>query len=184
MRQHKYHNLSGEDKNQLLVTCDKQGNILGEATREECHGRKGKTHLAFMAFVIDEKGRVILTKRSKNKSLWANYWDASVVSHVLPNETIEEAANRRGKEELGVDTQFKKLGAFYYFAKQGNTGENEYCYVLIGKTDQEVKANPVEIEEVKKLSFLKLKDEFEKSPEIFTPWFRIAFEKFDLVKYL
>ncbi len=178
------HNLTGEKKDQLLITCDKKGNIIGQASREDCHKGKGKTHLAFMAFVQDTGGKIILTKRSKRKSLWGEFWDASVISHVLPEETVMEAAIRRGKEELGVKVDFKDLGAFYYNAKHGDSAENEYCHVLIGKTGLTVEPNPVEISEIKKLDFNQLTDELRKHPNAFTPWFKLSLEKFDLKKCL
>lgn len=174
MKKNNFHNFAGEQKDQLLVLCDKNGNNLGTATRVECHNGKGKTHLAFMAFLYDKDGFVILTKRSKQKSLWADFWDASVVSHVLSGETPEKAAKRRGKEELGADTEFKDIGSFYYFAKHNDSAENEYCHVLIGKTDQEIFPNPVEIHSVEKITLEELKKRINSSPESFTPWLKLA----------
>ncbi|MDG7042372.1 MAG: NUDIX domain-containing protein, partial [Nitrososphaerota archaeon] len=124
------HDLKGERKNQILVVVDRMGKPVGLANRETCHTGNGKPHLAFMAFIFDTAGNIILTRRSGSKSLWSGYWDASVVSHVLPGETPETAAQRRGKEEMGVDIKFSDAGAFYYFEKYGNGAENEYCHVL------------------------------------------------------
>lgn len=179
MRKHYYHNISGEQKDQLMIVVDKHGNKLGSATRSECHNGEGKTHLAFMAFII-LKGKIILTRRSGNKSLWSGFWDASVVSHVLANETVENAAKRRGKEELGVVVNFKDLGAFYYFAKHGKSAENEYCHVLIGATKDKIHPNPVEIEEVKSVKREELAELVKKYPKSFTPWFVLAIDKIKL----
>lgn len=178
MKIHPLHDTQGEQKDQRLVLSDQQGNILGYATRKECHHGDGKTHLAFLALLFDKNGEIILTKRSEKKSLWAHFWDASVVSHVLSGETPEQATRRRGKEELGVDVSFQRHGAFYYFAKHGNSAENEYCYYLTGKTKAIIVPNPVEISEIlmmKKEEFLK---KIKEQPEEFTPWLRIAVEKF------
>ena len=182
MKRNNLHDLNGERKNQLLVLVDKKGRNLGLATREECHKGNGKTHLAFMAFVLDKDKKIILTKRAKRKSLWGGYWDVSVVSHVLPGETIEEAAERRGREELGIEVDFTNLGAFYYFEKFGEASENEYCHVLVGKSSQEIEFNPVEIEEIKKISVTELKQEIKDNQEIFTPWLKIALNKINFDK--
>lgn len=177
MKNHYLHDTAGERKDQLLITVDKSGNRIGEATREECHKGEGKTHLAFMAFLIHD-GKIVLTKRAGKKSLWAGYWDASVVSHVLSGETVKEAAHRRGKEELGAEVDFRDLGAFYYFAKHGNSAENEYCHVLVGEISEEIYPNPVEIEEKEDIPLKDLKGDIVKNPNIYTPWLILALDKY------
>ena len=178
------HNLTGEQKDQLLITVDTNGNPTGIATRAHCHEGDGITHMAFMAFVVDGNNNIVLTKRSDTKSLFAKMWDASVVSHVLPAETIEEAAKRRGREELGIDTHFFNVGAFYYFAKHGSSAENEYCHVLIGKSDEGIFINPVEISEFKKVTLEKLLEEGKSNPDLFAPWLLLSLEKIDLAKHI
>ena len=169
-----FHNITGEQKEQLLVLCDKNGKIAGTDTRENCHAGEGKTHLAFMAFVIDKDDKIVLTRRAKKKSLWGGYWDASNVSHVLPDETIEEAAYRRGKEELGIAVEFKVIGSFYYFAKHGSFCENEYCFILKGKTQYIIHPNPVEIESTKLITWKDLESDITENSHKYTPWLYLA----------
>jgi isopentenyl-diphosphate Delta-isomerase len=185
-KKHKFHDLKGESKKQMLTLVDKRtGKRIGQATREECHFGSGKPHLAFMAFILDAENDVILAKRASIKSLWANYWDSAVVSHVLENETPEISASRRAKEEMGVEMKFHDLGAFYYFAPhEGNSAENEYCHVLIGKTNEKLSPNPVEISETKKISLSDLKKELENDDTRFAPWFILAMKKFDLKMHI
>lgn len=184
MRKNHFNSLIGEQKKQLLVVTDKRGQPIGQATREECHRGNGKTHLAFMAFVIDKEGKIILTRRSKKKSLWGGFWDASVVSHILPNETPEIAAGRRGKEELGVEVEFKNIGSFYYCAKFQAGSENEYCFVLVGNSGKRYHPNPVEIDAIRRITLEELKNEVGRTPDIFTPWLKICLNKNDLVRSL
>lgn len=173
----KMHDLNGERRDQLLQLTDQKGVILGTATREVCHRGIGKTHLAFMAILINKDGKYILTKRSVKKTLWANFWDASVVSHILPGETVVEATKRRSGEELGVEADFTDLGAFVYRQKYGGSCENEYCHFLIGKTEKEIDPNPVEIGEIKSVTREELIRDLRISPQTYTPWLRIAAEK-------
>lgn len=177
---HEFHDITGERKNQILLTCDKMGSLTGKATREECHLGNGLTHLAFLAFVIDKDGFILLTKRADRKSLWANFWDASVVSHILPGESPKTAAGRRGKEELGIDTEFKDLGAFYYFARHGGSCENEYCHVLTGNYSGLVYPNPVELGQTKNLTPDKLRKDISDHPQRYTPWLKSALRKFTI----
>ena len=176
-----HHNLQGERKDQLLVLCDKKGNPLGSETREKCHKGRGKTHLAFMAFVSDKENKIILCKRNPDKSLWGGCWDATVVSHILPKETPQIASKRRSREEIGVAINLKIIGGFYYFAGQNDYSENEYCFVLSGKTEAEIFENPVEIVQTKRISLDKLRKEVINNPSEYTPWLKIALNsKIDL----
>lgn len=171
------HDLSGERKDQKLQLTDQTGTVIGCATREECHMGDGKTHLAFMALLINKDGNFILTKRSGRKSLWANFWDASIVSHVLPGETVVEAAKRRCREELGIDADFTDLGAFVYREKHGDSSENEYCHVLTGRTEDETDPNPVEISGIKPVTGEELKRDIKIHTDKYTPWLKLAVEK-------
>lgn len=184
MKKNPYHNRQGERKEQLLVLVDKNGKFQGKATREECHRGMGKTHLAFIAFIVNSSGELLLTKRSKHKSLWPLFWDAATISHVLPGETVEQAANRRGKEELGVDVDFKKISSFFYTAKYQNSSENEYCYIMLGKTQETVDPNPLEISEYKLLSLENLLNDIRLFPQQYTPWLRLALNDIKLNKAL
>lgn len=184
MDTHQFHDLKGEQRDQLLITCDKDGNPVGTATRQVCHEGEGKTHLAFMAFIYDEKGNIWMTKRCKRKSLWALFWDASTISHVLPGETVEEASRRRGREELGIDVDFRRIGEFHYFAKFDGNCENEFCYVLVGKTSDIPHANPVEVEEVKKIRASDLYEEVIHHETVYTPWLMIAVKKVEIPSVL
>jgi len=174
------HNLTGENPDQLLVLTDRSGNQIGTATRKDCHRNKGRPHLAFLAFILDRDKNIILARRSRSKSLWPSRWDATVVSHILPGESPAAAASRRGREEMGVSVRFRDIGAFYYFKKFNGSSENEYCHVLTGTTDRDVESNPVEIDSVKKIKFADLLKEIKISPDIFTPWLKIALEKTSL----
>ncbi len=53
--------------------------------------------------IFDSNNKMLIQKRTENKSSWPNMWDVSVGGHVLVNETSEAAAMRETKEELGID---------------------------------------------------------------------------------
>lgn len=55
---------------------------------------------AVYAFIIDDKGNVLLQKRSANKKLWPNLWDVTTGGHVDSREFGRQALIRETKEEL------------------------------------------------------------------------------------
>ena len=114
-------------------------NELGEftgkiATREECH-KNGLWHRAVYAFIIDNKGNILLQKRSSNKKLWPNMWDVTVGGHVDAGEFGRQALVREVKEELGVeieDKDIKYLIGSTSINEQGDIINKHYneCYLI------------------------------------------------------
>ena len=137
-------------------------NELGEFTgkiacREECH-KKGLWHRAVYAFVIDEKGNVLLQKRSSQKRLWPNLWDVTVGGHVESGEFGRQALIREVKEELGIeigDNDIKYLIGSTSINEQGNIINKHFneCYLIIKNIDiTDIKLQKEEVSEVKYFS--------------------------------
>jgi isopentenyldiphosphate isomerase len=85
-----------------LDLIDEGGQVIGRATRGECHGDPNLVHQAVHVFVVDGRGRTLLQMRSETKDIQPGKWDTSVGGHLLPGETFEDAAVRETAEELGV----------------------------------------------------------------------------------
>jgi len=172
--------LSGQQQQvEWLVLVDDNDKELGLDTRENCHKGMGKRHRAFVVFLYDKEGRMLLQKRSMKKKLWPAFWDVSVTSHVYQGETYDEAAKRRSRQELNADVKrLERKLDYTYWAKFGDYSENEFCVLLTGKLEGPVKPNPDEIMETKYLTEDELGADMSKNPDEYTPWFKIAFEKY------
>jgi len=172
--------LSGQQQQvEWLVLVDDNDKELGLDTRENCHKGMGRRHRAFVVFLYDHDGRMLLQRRSMKKKLWPAFWDVSVTSHVYKGETYEGAGIRRSKQELGVDV--KKLDRkldYTYWAKFGDYSENEFCVLLTGKLEGAPKPNPDEIMETRYVTMDDLAADMSKNPDQYTPWFKIAFDKY------
>ena len=111
------------------------GEFTGEiATRDECH-KKGLWHRAVYAFIIDDKGNILLQKRSKNKKLWPNMWDVTVGGHVDSGEFGRQALIRECKEELGIDVDDSEIkyivGTTSVYNKNGYINNHyDECYLI------------------------------------------------------
>ena len=131
------------------------GEFTGEiATREECH-KKGLWHRAVYAFIIDDKGNVLLQKRSNNKKLWPNMWDVTVGGHVDAGEFGRQALIREVKEELGIDikeNEIKYLVGSISTNVKGNIINNHFneCYIITKQVDiKDIKLQKEEVEEIR-----------------------------------
>ncbi len=163
---------------EILVLVDEKDNQLGTVTREEAHIGQGKRHRAYVVFLFKE-GKLLLQRRSMKKKLWPGYWDVSYTSHVYPGETYIQAASRKAKQELGIEVrELRDVLSFVYWAPSNGYSENEFCALLVGKLEGEVKPNPEEVMEVRYLTLEHALDEVREAPEKFTPWFKISLTKF------
>ncbi len=163
-----------------VVLVDEKDNQIGLEEKIKAHLEKGRLHRAFMIFIFNEKGELLLQKRSKNKMLWPLYWDCTCASHPFEKEEYIEAGKRRLKEELGFSCSLSYLTKFCYQAEYKKVGsENEICALLIGSYSSIIKENPEEVEEIKWISLPELRKKINNNPADFTPWLKIGFEIYE-----
>jgi isopentenyl-diphosphate delta-isomerase len=161
----------------LLILVDKGDNILGYEEKEKCHLGKGMLHRAFSILIFTSSGRLLLQKRSTVKPLWPLFWSNSVCSHPRKGEDYIEAAQRRLKEEIGVETPLRLLFKFQYQAPFKTIGsENELCAVFIGKSNEPVDINLQEIAEYRYIALEELEKELKIHPNVYTPWFKMEWQ--------
>lgn len=87
---------------ELLEIVDTQGNTIGTALRSEIHGNPSLLHKVVHVLVFNEKGDLLLQKRSMNKDVAPGKWDTSVGGHVPNGEDLITATLREMEEELGI----------------------------------------------------------------------------------
>lgn len=176
MSEYNHRQVSFDDEPLILV--DKDDRIVGYKDKAACHRGSGILHRAFSIFIFNEKGQVLMQKRSSQKPLWPLYWSNSCCSHPRKGESYEVATRRRLEEELGFTTDLKFLYKFQYQARFNDDGsENELCAVYIGKYDGPVKTNPNEIAEWRFMDVGELDRQLTENPENFTPWFKMEWER-------
>ena len=168
-------------KSQTLILVDENDLFGGYAPREKCHQGEGRRHRAFVTFLFDSQNRVTLQRRKHR--LFDGLWDLTAVSHPLHldgghDETYQEASDRALGKEMGIDhVPIKNVGAFNYFAQDGNNCENEYCAILTGNYDGKFRPNKKEVYEAKKVKFGDFLKDIGGNPEKYTPWARLAAKK-------
>ena len=167
---------------EFVILVDENDNPIGTEEKVKCHLPNGKLHRAFTALLFDNEGKLILTRRAKEKMLWPNDWDGTFASHPRESETYVSSGERRMPEELGIEGSLDYLHKFEYHVPYKDIGsENEICGTLIGvvENDTELKETEGEIDEIKSISTKDLLSELKINPEIYCPWMLIALELLD-----
>ena len=160
----------------LLLVNDRD-EIIGYDTKDICHEGMGKLHRAFSILIFTSEGRLLLQRRSPRKLLWPKYWSNSVCSHPRKGEETEEAAQRRLTEEIGINTPIHFLYTFQYHATYLDIGsEAEMCSVFFGIYNGAVRPDNNEIEEICYADIDQVMKKIQRSPESFTPWFKMEWE--------
>lgn len=160
-----------------VILVDTNDHPIGTIEKLEAH-QKGLLHRAFSIFIFNAQGKLLLQQRAFTKYHSAGLWTNTCCSHPRPDETNENAAIRRLKEEMGIETALNYKGAFIYKAEFDNELiEHEFDHVFVGTFND----NPIiNIDEVNNYDWKTL-DEIKKdisiNPNNYTAWLKIALEK-------
>ena len=159
-----------------VILVDEKDNPIGTMGKLEVH-QKGLLHRAFSVFIFNDNGQLLLQKRAAHKYHSAGLWTNTCCSHPSPGEETLIAANRRLKEEMGIDTILIHKTSFIYKTPFDNgLTEHEFDHVFIGNYNENPVLNEDEAEDHKWISLNELKENIKKTPDIFTSWFKIAIE--------
>jgi len=154
---------------EYVILVDGNDNPIGTEEKVKCHLPDGKLHRAFTALLFDKNGRLVLTRRAKEKMLWPEDWDGTFASHPRESESYVSSGERRMPEELGIEGKLDYLHKFEYHVPYKNVGsENEICGTLIGVIDEttELKKIEGEIDEIKWISAKELLSEIKTNPNL------------------
>ena len=164
---------------EFVILVDENDNPIGTEEKVRCHLPNGKLHRAFTALLFDNEGKLILTRRAKEKMLWPGDWDGTFASHPRESETYVSSGERRMPEELGIEGKLDYLHKFEYHVPYKDVGsENEICGTLVGIIGDSTKLKKIEgeIDEIRSVTSKELLEELESNPEKYCPWMLIALE--------
>ena len=95
-----------DNSKEMFPVVDELGNIIGAATRGECHNGSKLLHPVVHLHVYNSKGELYLQKRPEWKDIQPGKWDTAVGGHIDLGECVDDALRREVREELGI-TSFK-----------------------------------------------------------------------------
>ncbi|KAA6314923.1 Isopentenyl-diphosphate Delta-isomerase, partial [termite gut metagenome] len=110
--------MNQDNDEELFPVIDEQGNIIGSATRRECHGESKLLHPVVHLHIFNSRGELYLQKRPSWKDIQPGKWDTAVGGHMDLGESAEIALQREAREELNITGFASELLANYIFESE------------------------------------------------------------------
>lgn len=138
-----------------IEIVDENGNFTGQIMEKEEAHDKNLLHNEVAVFIVNDKKQVLLQKRSPNKRFNPNKW-ALCAGHVDAHESLEDAAIREVKEEIGLEIKKEDLIPFAereFTLQDSNSHITYFYYVKYNKDNSEFVIQKEELSEVKWFDF-------------------------------
>lgn len=165
-------------KEEQVVLVNEKDEKIGLMPKQEAHV-KGVLHRAFSVFIFNSKNELMLQQRAFEKYHTPGLWANTCCSHQRDGESSIDAGKRRLMEEMGFTTDLKETTTFIYKAPFDNgLTEHELDHILVGSYEADPEINPEEVASWKWMDMEDVRDDIKNNPDIYTPWFKIIFDKF------
>ena len=152
---------------ELLDIVDENNNLTGKIVDREIVHKEGLLHREVGVIIINEKGELLLEKRSKTKKQSPEKW-AICAGHIEAGDIPEKAILREIKEEIGIDLKIEDLTFLDVFKrdKKFDNGQhnNTFIYIYVYRTTNKVEDYIVQEEELSEVKYF-AKDKIENALE-------------------
>ena len=178
-----------DNSEERFPLVDEAGQVIGSATRGECHNGSKLLHPVVHLHVFNSKGEVYLQKRPEwkdiqpgkwdtsvgGKDIQPGKWDTSVGGHLDYGETPEQALVREVREELGItDFQSERKGMYVFESRR----ERELVYVNTTIYDGPIKPSAEELDGGRFWTIAEIREAM--GQNLLTPNFESEFKRFFL----
>ncbi|WP_298553485.1 NUDIX domain-containing protein [uncultured Algibacter sp.] len=147
---------------EFIDIVDKHGKPTGKSKLKSVIHTKGYYHHTSHLWLYTDKGKILLSQRSANKTICPLLWDVSVAGHIDAGETPEQGIIRETKEEIGLtisENELKKIGVFKCFQSYKNgIVDNEFHNTYIAKLNVSISKLIPQEEEVEALKLVDFRE--------------------------
>lgn len=137
---------------------DENNNPTGEIKEKNKAHEEGNFHRTAHIWIMNDKNELLLQKRSATKKSHPNCWDISGAGHIRTGETVIEGAIRELREELGIKANADDLRFIAIVKSIKNPQNQEFGYVYLLKSNNEIKDYTFEDNEVSEVKYVYFED--------------------------
>lgn len=137
---------------------DENNNSIGIKKEKNQAHKDGNFHRTAHVWIINNKNELLLQKRSATKKTHPNCWDISGAGHIKAGETVIEGAIRELNEELGIKANEDELKFIAIVKNTKNPQNQEFGYVYLLKSNNEVKDYTFKDNEVSEVKYVYFED--------------------------
>jgi isopentenyl-diphosphate Delta-isomerase len=167
---------------EMIVLVDDEGRAIGSMPKRLVHHGETPLHRAFSAYLFDDEGRLLVTRRAEDKATFPGMWTNTVCGHPGPGEDDGSAIARRARDELGLDdvTDLRPaVPGYRYRAEFRGVVENEICPVYLGRFTGVPAPDPTEVGDWELLDWPAFRRRQDTEGDAWSPWCR---EQADLIE--
>ncbi|MEO6077945.1 MAG: isopentenyl-diphosphate Delta-isomerase [Candidatus Andersenbacteria bacterium] len=169
--------MTEEERRNTIILVNEQDEQVGTGEKLDVHQR-GILHRAFSVLIYNDAQEMLLQQRALTKYHSGGLWTNACCGHQLVDEPTDNAPHRRLQEEMGFNTDLKKITAFIYNVPvPPNLIEHEFLHVYSGIYNEEIIPNPEEAMGYRWITQEDLLQEIHEDATRFTPWFLILQKK-------
>ena len=170
---------TGDDQVTLVDAADVD---IGGASKARVHAT-GELHRAVSVFLFDQRGRLLLQRRAAGKYHSPGVWSNTCCGHPRPGERSADAAQRRLREEMGVECDLSPAFVFTYRVELGGgLIEHEIDHVFTGQFSGTPLPNTGEVDGWGWMPIAELAADCRANPTRYSAWLSIALARFDSVR--
>ena len=147
---------------ELIDIVDENNNLTGKVADRKIIHQEGLWHRHVGAWLMNEKGELLLQKRSTKKLRNANKWSRTG-GHVDSGETPLHAIQRETEEEIGVKIPLDEIELIDIKKEEINIPDTEiinrhFVYNYFAKVDYELKDYTIDTEEVNDIKYITIEE--------------------------
>ena len=146
---------------ELLDVVDDENNLTGKTEDREKIHQNCLWHREVGIWIMNEKGELLIQKRSANKKQAPNKW-CITAGHVDAGQEPSNVAIREVFEEIGLQLKEKEIEFLFVIKKSKKLSETQYNnnfqYIYFAKTNRKISEYIIQEEELSELKYISIEE--------------------------